>query len=129
MVRIKSIILAAALAAFFSPVAQASPPFAQIIPLKTLCVFGSPEPLLMKLKEQYNEVPKYSMKISVASPLPIVMIVTENRSNPSSTVVLVNANLNMSCIFFTAKDHLKDTGADTDLPAKQPMEEDGKLEA
>ena len=125
--RTKSIIIAAALAAFFSSVAQASAPFPQIIPMRTLCVYGGPEPLLMKLKEQYNEVPKWSMEISVDSPLPIQMIVTENKSNPSSTVLMVNGNLNMSCVFFTSKDHLKDNGADTDLPPKQPLEE-GKLD-
>ena len=122
----KSIISAAALAAFFSSSVQASAPFPQIIPMRTLCVHGGPEPLLMKLKEQYNEVPKWSMQITVASPLPVVMILTENKNNPSSTVLLVNANLNLSCVFFTSKDHLKDNGADTDLPAKQPLEE-GKL--
>ena len=126
--RTKSIIIAAALAAFFSPIVQASAPFPQIIPMRTLCVHGGPEPLLIKLKEQYNEVPKWSMEISVASPLPVVMILTENKNNPSSTVLLVNANLNMSCVFFTSKDHLKDNGADTDLPPKQPLEE-GKVDA
>ena len=53
----------------FAPTAEAF--FPQVIPMRTLCVNGSPEPLLAKLKEQYNEVPKYSMKITVDSPLPV----------------------------------------------------------
>ena len=121
----KALILAAAFAAFFTPTAQAF--FPQIVPLRALCVSGSPEPLLMKLLEKYNEVPKYTMQLTVDSPKPILMIVTENENNPSSTVLLVNPNLNISCVFYTAKDTLKDTGAKS-LPEKMPLE-DGKFDA
>ena len=120
----KALILAAAFAAFFTPTAQAF--FPQIVPLRALCVSGSPEPLLMKLLEKYNEVPKYTMQLTVDSPKPILMIVTENENNPSSTVLLVNPNLNISCVFYTAKDTLKDTGAKS-LPEKMPLE-DGKFD-
>lgn len=123
MKRMKIAVLFAALAAFFSPVAQAF--FPQVIPMRTLCVHGSPEPLLAKLLEEYNEVPKHFMEISVDSPNAVVMIVTENANNPSSTIVMVNKNLNLSCVFFTAKDVLKDSGAKS-LPKKMP-EEEGKL--
>ena len=120
----KALILAAAFAAFFTPTANAF--FPQIVPLRALCVSGSPEPLLMKLLEKYNEVPKYTMQLTVDSPKPILMIVTENENNPSSTVLLVNPNLNLSCVFYTAKDTLKDTGAKS-LPEKMPLE-DGKFD-
>ncbi len=120
----KALILAAAFAAFFTPTANAF--FPQIVPLRALCVSGSPEPLLMKLLEKYNEVPKYTMQLTVDSPKPILMIVTENENNPSSTVLLVNPNLNISCVFYTAKDTLKDTGAKS-LPEKMPLE-DGKFD-
>tara|TARA_Y100000590_G_scaffold436492_1_gene557103 strand:- start:238 stop:621 length:384 start_codon:yes stop_codon:yes gene_type:complete len=123
-VKTKALILAAAFAAFFTPTAQAF--FPQIVPLRALCVSGSPEPLLMKLLEQYNEVPKYTMQLTVDSPKPILMIVTENENNPSSTVLLVNPNLDLSCVFYTAKDTLKDTGAKS-LPEKMPLE-DGKFD-
>ena len=120
----KALILAAAFAAFFTPTANAF--FPQIVPLRALCVSGSPEPLLMKLLEKYNEVPKYTMQLTVDSPKPILMIVTENENNPSSTVLLVNPNLDLSCVFYTAKDTLKDTGAKS-LPEKMPLE-DGKFD-
>ena len=123
----KALILAAAFAAFFTPTAQAF--FPQIIPMRTLCVHGSPEPLLMKLLEQYNEVPKYTMEVSVDSKKPVLMIVTENKNNGdrgTSTILMVNPTLNLSCVFFTAKDALKDTGAKS-LPEKMPLE-DGKLD-
>tara|TARA_Y100000590_G_scaffold433742_1_gene551133 strand:- start:226 stop:600 length:375 start_codon:yes stop_codon:yes gene_type:complete len=123
-VKTKALILAAAFAAFFTPTANAF--FPQIVPLRALCVSGSPEPLLMKLLEKYNEVPKYTMQLTVDSPKPILMIVTENENNPSSTVLLVNPNLNISCVFYTAKDTLKDTGAKS-LPEKMPLE-DGKFD-
>ena len=121
----KALILAAAFAAFFTPTAQAF--FPQIVPLRALCVSGSPEPLLEKLLEKYHEVPKYTMRLTVDSPKPILMIVTENENNPSSTVLLVNPNLNISCVFYTAKDTLKDTG-EKSLPEKMPLE-DGKFDA
>jgi len=107
----------------FAPTAEAF--FPQVIPMRTLCVNGSPEPLLAKLKDQYNEVPKYSMEISVDSPLPVFMMITENANNPSSTIIMINPNLNLSCVFFTSQDVVKDNGVKS-LPKKLP-EEEGKL--
>ena len=101
-------------------------PFAQIVPMQVLCTKGGPEYLILELMEKYNEVPAYTMQISVDHPLPLAMIITENKNNPSSTVILANPNLGMSCIFMTAKDSLLATEAES-LPAKQPSDEDSKL--
>lgn len=122
--RIKSIIIAAALAAFFSPPGQAIEPYAQMIPMRVLCVNGGPEPLLMQLMDNYNEVPRYSMEIKVQTGYPVGLIITENQNNGSdgqgsSTILMVNANLGMSCVFFTAQDVLEDNEAES-LPAKEP---------
>ena len=101
-------------------------PFAQIVPMQVLCTKGGPEDLILELMEKYNEVPAYTMQISVDHPLPLAMIITENKNNPSSTVLLANPNLGVSCIFMTAKDSLLATEAKS-LPAKQPSDEDSKL--
>ena len=106
--------------------AQASKPFAQVVPMQVLCTKGGPEYLILELMEKYNEVPAYTMQISVDHPLPLAMIITENKNNPSSTVILANPNLDMSCIFMTSKDSLLATEAES-LPAKQPSDEDSKL--
>jgi hypothetical protein len=63
------------------------------------------------------------MEISVDRPLPLFMIITENKNNPSSTIILGNPNLNVSCIFMTAKDSLLPTEAES-LPTKQPDPEE-----
>ena len=101
-------------------------PFAQIVPMQVLCTKGGPEYLILELMEKYNEVPAYTMQISVDHPLPLAMIITENKNNPSSTIILANPNLDMSCIFMTSKDSLLATEAES-LPAKQPSDEDSKL--
>ncbi len=101
-------------------------PFAHIVPMQVLCTKGGPEYLILELMEKYNEVPAYTMQISVDHPLPLAMIITENKNNPSSTVLLANPNLGMSCIFMTAKDSLLATEAES-LPAKQPSDKDSKL--
>ena len=107
--------------------AQADEPFAQIINMQVLCTKGGPEYLILELMEKYNEVPAYTMEITVDRPLPLAMIITENKNNPTSTVILANPNLGISCIFMTAKDALMATEAQS-LPAKQPdPEEQPKL--
>ena len=103
----------------FSFSAAAIKPFAQVVPMQVLCTKGGPEYLILELMEKYNEVPAYTMQITVDKPLPLFMIITENKNNPSATVILGNPNLNMSCIFMTAKDVLLPTEAES-LPAKQP---------
>ena len=108
--------------------AKAAKPFSQVVPMQDLCTKGGPEYLILELMEKYNEVPAYTMEISVDHPLPLAMIITENKNNPSSTVILANPNLGISCIFMTAKDALLATEAES-LPAKQPEEEGPKIGA
>jgi len=101
---------------------HATQPFAQIIPMKVLCTEGGPEYLILELMEKYNEVPAYTMSISVDRPTPLGMIITENKNNPSSTIIIVNPNLGVSCIFMTSKDVMLSTEAES-LPAKEFDEE------
>ena len=125
---IKFFVLAVWIAMLIPQAADAAreKPFAQIVPMQVLCTKGGPEYLILELMEKYNEVPAYTMQISVDHPLPLAMIITENKNNPSSTVLLANPNLGVSCIFMTAKDSLLATEAKS-LPAKQPSDEDSKL--
>ena len=125
---IKFFVLAVWIAMLIPQAADAAKekPFAQIVPMQVLCTKGGPEYLILELMEKYNEVPAYTMQISVDHPLPLAMIITENKNNPSSTVILANPNLDMSCIFMTSKDSLLATEAES-LPAKQPSDEDSKL--
>ena len=119
----KLIILLAWAALTFFPTAKATEPFATVVPMQVLCSKGGPEYLILELMEKYNEVPAYTMEITVDRPLPLFMIITENKNNPSSTIILGNPNLNMSCIFMTAKDTLLPTNAESP-PAKQPNPEE-----
>ena len=125
---IKFFVLAVWIAMLIPQAADAAKekPFAQIVTMQVLCTKGGPEYLILELMEKYNEVPAYTMQISVDHPLPLAMIITENKNNPSSTVLLANPNLGVSCIFMTAKDSLLATEAKS-LPAKQPSDEDSKL--
>lgn len=107
----------------FGSEAQASKPFAQVVSMQVLCTKGGPEYLILELMEKYNEVPAYTMEITVDRPLPLAMIITENKNNPTSTVILANPNLGISCVFMTAKDALMATEAQS-LPAKQPEPEE-----
>jgi len=107
------------------PLVAAGEPFTTMIPMQVLCTKGGPEYLILELMEKYNEVPAYTMQISVDRPLPLFMIITENKNNPTSTIILGNPNLNMSCIFMTAKDTLLSTEAES-LPAKM-FDEEKKL--
>ena len=101
----------------------ATEPFSTVVPMQVLCTKGGPEYLILELMQKYNEVPAYTMEITVDRPLPLFMIITENKNNPSSTIILGNPNLNMSCIFMTAKDALLPTESES-LPAKQPNPEE-----
>lgn len=107
-------------------VASKDKPFAQIVPMRVLCTEGGPEYLILELMEKYNEVPAYVMEVSVDKPLPLAMIITENKNNPSATIILANPNLGVSCIFMTAKDVMRSTEAES-LPAKEPEESGPKI--
>jgi hypothetical protein len=122
---IKLLIFAVWLAMFVPQDAESAKikPFATVVPMQVLCTKGGPEYLILELMEKYNEVPAYTMQISVDRPLPLFMIITENKNNPSSTIILGNPNLNVSCIFMTAKDSLLPTEAES-LPTKQPDPEE-----
>ncbi len=125
---IKFFVLAVWIAMLIPQAADAveNKPFAQIVPMQVLCTKGGPEYLILELMDKYNEVPAYTMSISVDHPLPLAMIITENKNNPSSTVILANPNLGVSCIFMTSKDSLLATEAKS-LPAKQPEEKGPKV--
>ena len=125
---IKFFVLAVWIAMLIPQAADAvkAEPYATVVPMQVLCTKGGPEYLILELMEKYNEVPAYTMEITVDRPLPLFMIITENKNNPSSTIILGNPNLNMSCIFMTAKDSLVPTEAKS-LPAKQPSEAGPKL--
>ena len=93
--------------------------FKGIVSLQVLCSLGGPEILMKELLDGYNETPVHAMDISTPTGLNIQMYITENKNNPSSTIILHNQNANKSCIFWSAKDILKTIEAES-LPAKNP---------
>ena len=97
--------------------------FKGIVSLQVLCTPGGPEELMEELLENYNEKPVHAMDIITISGLNIQMYITENRNNPTSTVLLHNQNVDKTCIFWSAKDYLRTLEVDS-LPAKTPMEEE-----
>ena len=115
-----------AIALLIMPIgAQASEAFMQTIPLQILCTKGGPEEMIMKLHERTNEIPKYMMELSVQGPERLIMIIMENKNNPSATVLMVNQHLEVTCIFFTANDYLHKSEQE-DMPAKK-IEKDDKI--
>ena len=105
----------------FSPAVKAEKPkmFKAVVSLQVLCTFGGPELLINELLEGYNEKPVHAMDISTSSGLNIQMYITENKNNPSSTVLLHNQNVNKTCIFWSAKDYIRTIETES-LPAKTP---------
>ena len=95
--------------------------FKAVVSLQVLCTFGGPEVLMKELLDGYNEKPVHGMDISTSSGLNIQMYITENKNNPSSTVLLHNQNVNKTCIFWSAKDYIRTVETES-LPAKQPIE-------
>ena len=96
--------------------------FKAVVSLQVLCTFGGPEVLMKELLDGYNEKPVHGMDISTSSGLNIQMYITENKNNPSSTVLLHNQNVNKTCIFWSAKDYLRTIETES-LPAKQPVKQ------
>ena len=96
--------------------------FQTTVSLKVLCSNGGPESFMQKLLEGYNEKPVHAMDISTVAGLNIQMYITENKNNPTSTVLLHNQNVNKTCIFWSARDYLRTLEVES-LPAKMPTEE------
>ena len=59
------------------------------------------------------------MNLSAPGKTNIQMYITENRSNPSSTLLLHNKEVNKTCIFWSAEDYLRTIETES-LPAKKP---------
>ena len=110
----------------FSDSAQAVNPniFKSVVSLQVLCTSGGPEILMEELLDGYNEKPVHGMDISTESGLNIQMYITENKNNPSSTVLLHNQNVDKTCIFWSARDTMKTVETES-LPAKSPEEKVG----
>ena len=95
-----------------------------VVSLQVLCTLGGPEELMAELLESYNEKPVHAMDISTISGLNIQMYITENKNNPTSTVLMHNQNVNKTCIFWSAQDYLRTLEVES-LPANTPtIEED-----
>ena len=97
--------------------------FKGVVSLQVLCTSGGPEELMEELLENYNEKPVHAMDISTVSGLNIQMYITENKNNPTSTVLLHNKNVDKTCIFWSARDYLRTLEVES-LPAKTPMKEE-----
>ena len=110
----------------FSPTAEAEEPkvFKAVVSIQVLCTSGGPEILMKKLLDSYNEKPVHAMDISTPSGLNIQMYITENRNNPSSTVLMHNHNINKTCIFWSANDYVRTIETES-LPAKLPKGKTG----
>ena len=104
--------------------AEEQPMFKSVVSLQVLCNSGGPEQLMEKLLESYNEKPVHAMDISTVTGLNIQMYITENKYNPSSTVLLHNQNVNKTCIFWSARDYLRTLEVES-LPAKMPISGEG----
>ena len=90
-----------------------------VVSLKVLCTSGGPATLMGELLEGYTEKPVHAMDISTTSGLNIQMYITENKNNPTSTVLLHNQSVDKTCIFWSARDYLRTLEVES-LPAKMP---------
>ena len=106
--------------------AQAEKPniFRTVVTLQVLCSHGGPEQLIEQLLDDYNEKPVHAMDLSSQGGTNIQMYITENKNNPSSSLLLHNRKVDKTCIFWTAEDYLRTVETES-LPAKKPedMEE------
>ena len=123
---IKFLTLAMCAAMLIPQAVQAVNPnvFKAVVSLQVLCSLGGPEILMKELLDGYNEKPVHAMDISTSSGLNIQMYITENKNNPSSTILLHNQNVDKTCIFWSAKDALRTLETES-LPAKSPEEKIG----
>ena len=122
----KLLIFALWVALVFSPTAKAEKEaiFRSVVSIQVLCTSGGPAVLMKKLLDSYNEKPVHAMDISTRSGLKIQMYITENRNNPTSTVLLHNQGVNKTCIFWSARDYLRTIETES-LPAKSPSGKTG----
>ena len=122
----KLLIFALWAALVFSPAAKAEKEaiFRSVVSIQVLCTSGGPAVLMKKLLDSYNEKPVHAMDISTVTGLNIQMYITENKNNPSSTVLLHNHNVNKTCIFWSAKDYVRTIETES-LPAKSPSGKTG----
>ena len=122
----KSILLIILAALTFSPALAEEKPkvFKAVVSIQVICSLGGPEILMKELLDNYNEKPVHAMDISTPSGLNIQMYITENKNNPSSTVLLHNHNVDKTCIFWTAKDYIRTIETES-LPAKTPADKTG----
>ena len=122
----KSILLIILAALTFSPALAEEKPkvFKAVVSIQVICSLGGPEELMKELLDNYNEKPVHAMDISTPAGLNIQMYITENRNNPSSTVLLHNHNVDKTCIFWTAKDYIRTIETES-LPAKTPAGKTG----
>ena len=93
--------------------------FKSVVSLQVLCTNGGPEILMKELLDSYNEKPVHALDVSTPTGLNIQMYITENKNNPSSTVLLHNQNVDKTCIFWSARDTIKTIETES-LPAKTP---------
>ena len=120
----KTLLGALLLAVSLSIQAEEQPMFKSVVSLQVLCNSGGPEQLMEKLLESYNEKPVHAMDISTVTGLNIQMYITENKNNPTSTILLHNQNVNKTCIFWSARDYLRTLEVES-LPAKMPISGEG----
>ena len=125
---IKFFVLAVWLAMFIPQTSQAINPniFRSVVSLQVLCSNGGPEILMKELLDGYNEKPVHALDVSTPTGLNIQMYVTENKNNPSSTVLMHNQSpgVDKTCIFWSANDYLRTLETES-LPAKSPEEKVG----
>mgnify|MGYP003144168164 CR=1 FL=1 len=107
------------LAISFTAQAEELKAYQSVVSLKVLCSKGGPEFLMQELLDGYNEKPVHAMDISAISGLNIQMYITENKNNPTSTVLLHNQSIDKTCIFWSANDYLRTLETES-LPAKTP---------
>ncbi len=121
----KTILAIAALAAAFFMPAQAQIPglYRTVVTLQVLCSRGGPALIMDELLKSYNEKPVHAMNLRSQGGVDIQMYITENRNNPSSSLLLHNRHpaVSQTCIFWTAEDTLKTIETES-LPAKKPEE-------
>ena len=124
----KAIILVLWALFLVSPTAEAEKPsiYRTMVTIQVLCSGGGPELLMKELLDNYNEKPIHAMDLSSQSGSDMQMYITENRNNPSSTLLLHNRKGDKTCIFWSAEDYLRTIETES-LPAKKP--EGMKLES